>query len=371
MNKDNLLLIYRYLLLAAGGLAIVFFIWYFINIAAYILFALVFSLIGGPFMRWLKSLRIGAFRIPPALAASIVIISAITLSVSFLRLIIPLFMAEARMISSIDSNQLIYDLQAQLGFMQSIVDQYVELSGKEAGNTAFIAQHIETILNIANISNFVNVLVTIFGNVFIAVFAILFISFFFLKEPKLFLSSLLTLVPDEHTARARIVLRSIKTLLSRYFIGLMIECSLAMVLITGLLWLTGSSLQQAAVIGFISGVLNVIPYIGPIISSLFAGTMGVISGIESGSSELWVHMVVNMVCVGGVFMFNAFVTQPFIHSNSVKAHPLEIFLVILMAGSLAGVPGMILAIPAYTLFRVVAKEFFNSNKLIHKLTKNI
>jgi predicted PurR-regulated permease PerM len=63
--------------------------------------------------------------------------------------------------------------------------------------------------------------------------------------------------------------------------------------------------------------------------------------------------------------------QPAIYSNSVKAHPLEIFLVILLAGSLAGVLGMLIAIPTYTVLRVFAKEFFNNFRVVQKLTEKI
>ena len=63
--------------------------------------------------------------------------------------------------------------------------------------------------------------------------------------------------------------------------------------------------------------------------------------------------------------------QPLIYSSSVNAHPLEIFLVIMIAGSLAGIPGMIIAIPLYTVIRVFAKEFFNKFKVVKKLTKKI
>jgi predicted PurR-regulated permease PerM len=63
--------------------------------------------------------------------------------------------------------------------------------------------------------------------------------------------------------------------------------------------------------------------------------------------------------------------QPLIYSSSVKAHPLEIFLVIMAAGSLAGVLGMFLAIPTYTIIRVIAKEFFDNMKLVRKLTESL
>jgi predicted PurR-regulated permease PerM len=64
-------------------------------------------------------------------------------------------------------------------------------------------------------------------------------------------------------------------------------------------------------------------------------------------------------------------SSPLIFSNSVKSHPLEIFLVILIAGFLFGIIGMVIAIPLYTILKVFGKEFFPENRLIRLLTKNI
>ena len=66
-----------------------------------------------------------------------------------------------------------------------------------------------------------------------------------------------------------------------------------------------------------------------------------------------------------------FFSQPFIFSKSVKSHPLEIFLVIIIGGLLFGVIGMITAVPSYTALKVIMKEFLSENKIVKELTKNI
>ena len=83
---------------------------------------------------------------------------------------------------------------------------------------------------------------------------------------------------------------------------------------------------------------------------------------------------ITAIILGTFFVANLIdnmILQPLIYSTSVKAHPVEIFLILLMAGTLAGIPGMILAIPMYTVIRIIAKQFFTSSKLVKKLTKNI
>ena len=66
-----------------------------------------------------------------------------------------------------------------------------------------------------------------------------------------------------------------------------------------------------------------------------------------------------------------FFSQPFIFSTSVRSHPLEIFLVIIIAGILFGVIGMIIAVPGYTAIRVILKEFLTENQVVKKWTKNL
>ena len=70
-------------------------------------------------------------------------------------------------------------------------------------------------------------------------------------------------------------------------------------------------------------------------------------------------------------MVDNFASQPIIFSNSVKSHPLEIFLIIIIAGLLFGVVGMIVAVPGYTAIKVILKEFLAENKIVTRLTQNL
>jgi predicted PurR-regulated permease PerM len=105
---------------------------------------------------------------------------------------------------------------------------------------------------------------------------------------------------------------------------------------------------------------------------MFACALGVTGSMQHGELELIGPIISKIFWVLlGVNMLDGFLVQPYLYSNSVKAHPLEIFIVILMASSLAGVWGMIVAIPTYTLFRIVAKEFLANYKFFKKMTENI
>ena len=81
--------------------------------------------------------------------------------------------------------------------------------------------------------------------------------------------------------------------------------------------------------------------------------------------------IILVFCFFGVHLIDVAILQPYIYSNSVKAHPLEIFLVILIAGHIGGIIGMLIAIPTYTVIRVFAKEFLSNFKIVQKLTDKI
>jgi predicted PurR-regulated permease PerM len=166
------------------------------------------------------------------------------------------------------------------------------------------------------------------------------------------------------------VITDSKNLLVRYFVGVMLELLGVMSLIALGLWIFG--VENALLIGFFGGIMNIIPYIGPVIGSLLGITLGITATLASGAYDALLPVLAKL---SGVFLVVNFIDNnflvPMIYSNSVKAHPLEIFFVIIMGGSLAGIVGMLLAIPVYTVLRVIAREFLQQFRLVQKLTNKI
>jgi predicted PurR-regulated permease PerM len=179
-------------------------------------------------------------------------------------------------------------------------------------------------------------------------------------------------VPDKYTENFSRALYSIKNLLTRYFIGILIQSTCIMILIDIGMTIVGIDFRQALVMGLILGVLNVIPYVGPWLGLFIAIIMGVASHINQDIATVVVPLIYGMIIVEAItHLIDNVVFQPVIFSNSVKAHPLEIFIVILAAGFAAGIPGMILGIPTYTVIRVFAREFFNNFKAVQKITSSL
>ena len=118
-----------------------------------------------------------------------------------------------------------------------------------------------------------------------------------------------------------------------------------------------------------SGLLNVIPYLGPLMGAILGMVLAALSELSFGSYDMMFSSIfyVAIVFLGANIIDNT-VLQPQIYSKSVKAHPVEIFLAIIIGGKLAGVVGMIFAIPTYTIIKVIIKQFNSRINIVDFLT---
>jgi predicted PurR-regulated permease PerM len=230
--------------------------------------------------------------------------------------------------------------------------------------------NITSKLNFYIIPNFLNALLGTISNFGIGLASVLFITFFFLKDKLLFMEGAKKLIPDNHEDKILNSLDKINHLLSRYFIGLLLQLFIVFVLYLIVLFIFG--IQNAIIIAFLCAVLNIIPYIGPLIASILAAILTMLNNLGA-DFQTEVLPVTLYVLLGFwiVQIIDNNVSQPIIFSKSVSSHPLEIFLVILIAGFFSGILGMIIAVPLYTILKVIGKEFFPENNLIQLLTKNI
>ena len=186
----------------------------------------------------------------------------------------------------------------------------------------------------------------------------------------MFIVSAKKLIPDSHEEQILNSLDKINNLLSRYFIGLLLQLFIVFLLYLIVLIIFG--VENALVIGFLCAVLNIIPYIGPLIASVLAAVLTMLSNLGSDfQSEILPTTIYVLIGFWLVQIIDNNFSQPIIFSKSVSSHPLEIFLVILIAGFLFGILGMVIAVPLYTIIKVVGKEFFPENQLIKLLTKDI
>lgn len=358
-------------LILGTALAVVtiLFVWYFSNIVLYILAAAVISMIGRPLVHFLDGLNFVRFKIPHSLSALLTLMLILVIGVSFIAIVVPLIVQQAMIIGSIDAQSLTNAFREPLAFIDTTLHE-LRILKEGSGVQEAIILKLQSVLGVATFTNALNFVVSFTGSFFMAVFSVLFISFFFLKDDSLFYNSFMLLVPLKYNDSAARILSEVKRLLTRYFIGLCLELISMITLIT--LGLTIFGVQNALLIGFIGGLLNVIPYLGPLIGASIGIIIGIISSLSLGAytSVLPLSLTIAAVFAGSNLIDNMLL-QPIIYSTSVRAHPIEIFLVIIIAGSLFGIVGMILAVPAYTVLRVILREFFSEMRIVRKLTENM
>lgn len=362
----------RNILIFVGSILILLLFWYFRNIVVYVLIAGVMSIVGRPLVDLFSRIRIHRWSVPRSLAALMTITVIWTFIYLFFKTFIPLISDQISYLSSIDSEKLVALIEGPIIKVENLFKSLNKNLGDDLSLYAYVMDQVSNVLSINVIQNYIGSAVGIIGNLIIATFSITFISFFFLKDHKLFFESILMWVPDKYVENVNRALNSIKSLLTRYFIGILIQSTCIMILITIGMTIVGIDFRQAVVMGLILGILNVIPYVGPWLGLFVAIIMGVASHINQDFNTVVVPLVINMIIVEAItHLIDNVVFQPVIFSNSVKAHPLEIFIVVLAAGFAAGVPGMILGIPAYTVLRVLAREFFYNFKVVQKVTSSL
>ena len=290
----------------------------------------------------------------------------------FFSIFIPLVTTQLNYFSTIDSEKIVLLIEGPIKKVENLFRIFNKDITNELSIQDYIVTKVSGVLNINMIQNFLGSIMGTLGNLIVGIFSITFITFFFLKDQHLFFESILMWVPDKYVDNVTRALYSIKRLLTRYFIGIVIQSTCIMILITIGMTIAGIDFQQALVMGLILGILNVIPYVGPWLGLFIAIIMGVASHMNQDFTTVVIPLVTYMIIVEAItHLIDNIVFQPVIFSNSVKAHPLEIFVVVLAAGFAAGIPGMILGIPAYTVLRVFAREFFYNFKAVQKITSSL
>ena len=361
-------------LIKLGGLAIVLALcWYFKNVLIYIIAAFVVSLIGRPVMRLLRKIKIKGKSAPEWLLAILTIIIIIALLILLITQLIPIVSSIIKDASSLQDSPY-FESNPIDKLNEWIIGLFPNLD-HNFNIVTLVTEKVRELVDFGKVSGIVGSVASMVTSLFVALFSVVFISFFFLKEEGLFERIICALVPDKHELTLSKTLGEIKELLSRYFVGLFIEMlGVAVVDFLGLWIIARLDFSYAIGIAFIAGLLNVIPYVGPIIGEAIGVLFGIVLKLGTGAGlnvNIWIFALIILAIMLTAQLIDNFIYQPLIYSTSIKAHPLEIFIVLLMAGHIGGTIGMLVAIPAYTVLRVIAIRFFYQYKVIQRLVPDL
>ena len=229
---------------------------------------------------------------------------------------------------------------------------------------------IVKIIDLAKFTNIFSAMIGTTSSFLMGVFIILFLTFYTMLEPYLLKNFILNLTPAKYENDLSNVLMDSRRLLTRYTYGIFTEVAIMMTL--EVIGLSIFGIPNALLIGFLGGLMNIIPYLGPLIGATAGILLAVLSQLAMGSYDSITGTILIVLGVFGVAnMIDNLVLQPQIYSKSVKAHPVEVFLIIIIGGKLAGITGMILAIPFYTIVKVVARQFMNHMRVVKFLTQRM
>ncbi|SFB28476.1 Predicted PurR-regulated permease PerM [Flavobacterium swingsii] len=353
--------IIKALAIIVGIALLLFFLYEIQSVIIYLIVSLILTLITSPFVVFLKR----RLKFSNTLA---VVFTMFLLALAFVGLIlmfVPLIVSQSENLSLLDTKTIETNATELINQFKIYLTNHHINAGKLLNDSSLTSKidfnFIPTILN--------SILGTMssFG---MGLASILFITFFFLKDKIMFSKGIKRILPDNHEEQILNSFTKTNEMLSRYFIGLLIQLSIVFILYLIVLLIFG--VENAFVIAFLCALLNIIPYVGPLIGSVLAAILTMISNL-GGDFQHDILPTTLYVLIGFwiVQLIDNNISQPIIFSKSVNSHPLEIFLITLISGFLFGITGMIIAIPFYTMLKVIAKEFFPENKIVQLITKNI
>ncbi len=353
------------ILRAIGVLALIgiglYFIYLIQTVIVYVIISIIFSMIANPIVEFFRK----RLKFKNTIAVSTTLILFLLVIIGLVLLFVPLITSQSTNLSLLDTKSI------EIRSIELYNQFSVYLERHRIDSSKIIKESdITSRLNFNFLTDFFNSIIGTLSSLGIGLVTVFFISFFFLKDKVQFIIGMKKILPDEHEDKILNSIEKIRLLLTRYFIGLFVQLTVVFILYLIVLLLFG--VENAIVIAFLCGLLNIIPYIGPFIASILAGILTMLSNI--GSDFQTVILPTTIYVTIGFFIVQLIdnnISSPIIFSKSVNSHPLEIFLVILIIGTLFGITGMIIAIPLYTILKVIGKEFFPENKIIKILTKNL
>ena len=313
------------------------------SVIIYITISMILTLMLSPFSSFLKS-KLRFNNLFSSIGSLLLLIILITLLISSF---IPLIIEQGKNLSLLNNSELKSNIESII----VNVNEYFETNSLSVYD--FLSEiTLLSDIDFAFIPNLLNYIISELGSIGVGLLSILFITFFFIKDGDMLLTKINSILPKEIKSNFLVSVTKIKILLSRYFIGITAQITLLFILYSIMLSVIG--INNALVIAFLCAILNIIPYIGPLISIVLMSILTMTGYIDTILiNEMLSKVVYIFIGFSVVQLIDNFIIQPYIFSKSVKSHPLEVFIVIITSGMLFGIVGLIIAIPLYTAIKVI------------------
>ncbi|KOY88022.1 hypothetical protein AD998_02865 [bacterium 336/3] len=339
------------------GLAIIgllFVTWVFSDIFTYLLISLVIVTVLRPLVDYISEIYIFRIKIPRVFAVFLSLTAFVLFITLFVRLFLPLLSDQLRLIRSIEPEVLSSQVIEPIEQLEFFLIEQLKMNEKPGFILKEINLILKSFLEKIDIGNIINNLAGIAGSLFVYLLAISFMTFFLLYEKGLFRKIVISSIPNRYFEVLITAFYKIEHLLSNYLRGILIETIIVFTFYSALGSLFG--IPYAFTIAAFAASINFIPYLGPFTGYGFGLLVIISSSFNDPSFPLSLTLIKYTSVFFAVRLMDDIFLQPFIFSKSVKAHPLEIFVIIFAGATLAGALGMIVAIPSYTIVKVTFKE---------------
>lgn len=363
----------KYILLAAGIGIIGAICWYFRSVIIYVLIAVVVSLIAKPVMGLMQKIRIKGKKAPDWFLAALSLLLVMLTLICAITMIIPIVSGILKGISLTSIENAAGQIAVPLANLNEFLRSAFPRLGSDFRIELALIQELQKIFDVSMISSVIGSATSFITSFGVGLFSVVFIGFFFIKDDGLFTKIVCALLPDKHEETAEKAISDIGYLLSRYFIGVLIEVTgVALVNFLGLFFIARLGFNASIGIAVLTGITNIIPYVGPLVGGALGTILGLVirysSAVPIGLDvNFWVFTVILIAIFCFTQLIDNMLYQPVIYSTSIKSKPLEIFIVLLIVGHIGGAMAMIVAIPCYTVIRVIAFRFFGHIKAIKRL----
>lgn len=332
------------LVLGAAGIALAgWLLWYFAGLIIYLVVGGVLAYLLRPFVDRVQGLGIG--RVPAILATFALLFGIIAVLITY---IVPFVARQvgdlSQLITTEAAQQVATYVEERLQLLFPIEEGTVVQGTREAINALTRGGLVGDDRVAATVSS----VVALFTNIFYALLVIPFVTFFFLKDGVQIRRTLLRLVPNRYFEITLAIIDKVERNIGRYFRALVLQCASVAVVASAMLYLVG--LESALSVGIFTGLANTIPYFGPFLGFL-AGTLVGVAQTGDLSLVLGIFAAMAVTQAADNVLF-----QPLIFSRAARAHPMVILFVVLIGAQLAGIVGMLIAIPVATTVRVVVEQ---------------
>jgi predicted PurR-regulated permease PerM len=334
--------------------------WYFSDITLYFIFSMVIAAALRPFTNRVNNFHILGQNLPRSIAIVLSFL-LIALLVFFVGLLfIPLFRTQFEVIQALDLDYLYDKVQGPVGYIEDLLIKFNLTDNQPGYLISNLRQSLSRSFNEINIQGFLNLFINTTSSVVISSMAIIFITYFLLLENGLLRRNLMNFIPNSYFELSVATFHKVERLLSNYLVGLFVQMSAIFTIAS--LGLIIMDINYAVTIAIFAAIANLIPYIGPVLGACFGVLVGLSTSTFMDTNEMYFFIFKVLSVFAVVQITDNILLQPVIFSKSVKVHPLEIFVVIFAGAKIAGILGMVFAIPVYTIFRVSLVEFHRGYK---------